>query len=208
MRLPNGRDQAGRGKGVQHGTERRTRPCLHRACSALGSSWKIRPDSQNHLEGCLHPGASAIRKSATMLPCHLFHCLTQFPNQFRTCSPRHLVNQEMQALGISTQTVRAQGHDEFVERNVRYDRATHGYGAERNCLVARRPRSMIWNRKPIGASTGAGSLSSGLEFCRVFKVVISTAIVIIGFPHRGQIRRFLPRRTAEIQSSAPNPGKS
>ena len=30
--IPNVRGQAGRAKRVQHATERRTRPCLHRAC--------------------------------------------------------------------------------------------------------------------------------------------------------------------------------
>jgi hypothetical protein len=33
--LPNVRGQAGRGKRVQNATERRTRPCLHRACWAV-----------------------------------------------------------------------------------------------------------------------------------------------------------------------------
>src|ERR1043165_2941301 len=32
---PNVRGQAGRAKRAQHATERRTRPCLHRACSAI-----------------------------------------------------------------------------------------------------------------------------------------------------------------------------
>jgi hypothetical protein len=32
---PNVRAQTGRAKGVQHATGRRTRPCLHRACSAF-----------------------------------------------------------------------------------------------------------------------------------------------------------------------------
>ena len=60
----NVRGQAGRGKRVQHATKRRSRPCLHRACSARKSTcWPLLLN--RHLKGA---GLYEFRRQKAAVP--------------------------------------------------------------------------------------------------------------------------------------------
>ena len=134
------------------GLEHRRKPAL--ACTTL-VRLRAHLGKSGHTLRTISKAVSILARvlSENEPPCS---CATSFiacPSSPISSEPRHLVNHEVQTVGIAAQAIGTQGRDEPVKGHVRNDWTAHVCEAERCASVARRQSCTTWNRYAIGAST-------------------------------------------------------